>query len=203
MHRINIANRLTLLRIVLVPVFIGFMMIENFWGYLIGSLVFIAAAITDHYDGKLARERGLITDLGKFLDPLADKLLLSAAFIYFIGTTPSVPAWIVITIIAREFAITGLRAIAAAKGRIIAADISGKVKTVIQITFVITLLVLMTGRKLLVAFTQLWAEDYDRWLQLGSHVLVSITLLVTVYSGYRYVRQNTDILLESVAPAAN
>ena len=200
---LNLANRLTVLRIALVPVFVGCMMFENEWGYLIGSLVFIGAAITDHYDGKIARERGLITDFGKFLDPLADKMLVSAAFIYFIGTQPSIPAWIVIVIVGREFAISGLRAVAAIKGRVIAADAAGKVKTVFQLTFVITLLVLMTGRKMLLAFTSLWEEQYDVWLQMGSHVLVTITLLATVYSGYHYLRKNTDILVDGFASPAN
>lgn len=201
LSRINIANRLTLLRIALVPVFIAFLMFETYWGYLCGLLVFIAAAVTDHYDGKLARERGLITDFGKFLDPLADKVLVGAAFIYFIGTTPSVPAWIVILIIAREFAVSGLRTLAASKGRVIAADPSGKVKTVCQMTYIITLLVLMSGRKLLLAFTDVWATRYDGWLQVLSHVLIAVTAIVTIYSGYRYLRDNWDILLEGVAPA--
>ncbi len=201
--RFNLANRLTILRIMLIPVFIGFMMFENAWGYLLGSLVFIAAAITDHYDGKIARERQLITDFGKFLDPLADKMLLSAAFIYFVGTQPSIPAWIVMIIIGREFAISGLRALAAAKGRIIAADWSGKLKTVVQMTVVITLLILMTGRKFLHAFTTLWRDQYDTWLQVSSHVMIAITLIATLYSGYQYLRKNTDLLREGLASPAN
>lgn len=201
--RINVANKLTLLRIMLVPVFIGFMMFENHWGYLLGSLVFIAAAITDHYDGKLARERNLITDLGTFLDPLADKMLISAALIYFVGTKPSIPAWIVMLIVGREFAITGLRALAAAKGRIIAAEWSGKLKTIVQLTVVITLLVLMTGRKFLYAFTTLWREQYDQWLQIGSYVLITVVLIATLYSGYQYLRKNTDLLLDGLASPVN
>lgn len=197
----NLANRLTLLRILLIPVFIGFLMLENHWGYLLGSITFIAAAITDHYDGKIARERQLITEFGKFLDPLADKMLMSAAFIYFVGTKPSIPAWIVMLIVAREFAISGLRALAAAKGRIIAAEWSGKLKTTVQMTVVITLLILMTGRKFLYAFTTLWRDQYDQWLQWGSHVMISVTLIATLYSGYRYLRKNTDILLEGLAGA--
>ena len=201
--RMNVANKLTLLRILLVPVFIGFMMFENHWGYLLGSLVFIAAAITDHYDGKLARERNLITDLGTFLDPLADKMLISAALIYFVGTKPSIPAWIVMLIIGREFAITGLRALAAAKGRIIAADPSGKLKTIVQLTVVITLLVLMTGRKFLHAFTTVWREQYDYWLQIGSYALMTAALIITLYSGYQYLRKNPDLLLDGLASPVN
>lgn len=203
LRRMNLANQLTMLRVALVPVFIGCLMFENHWGYLLGLLVFIGAAITDHYDGKIARERNLITDFGRFMDPLADKLLLCAAFIYFTGTTPSVPAWVVIAIVGREFAVSGLRLMAAMRGRVIAADMSGKVKTVIQITFVITILILMTGQKLLVAFTNVWQDHYTLWLQWISHGLIAITLIATIYSGYRYLSKHRDLLIDGFASPAN
>jgi len=201
--RINIANRLTLLRIGLVPVFVACMMIDNVWGYFAGTVVFILAAITDHYDGKLARRHNLMTDFGRLMDPLADKLLMCAAFLLFVATWPKIPAWIVIVILGREFLISGLRALAAAKGRVIAAQRSGKLKTVVQITFAITVLVLMTGRKVLQRFTELWTGRHDYWLQNVCLVLALVTLGFTVYSGWSYLRQNKDLLADGLGNPAS
>ena len=126
----NLANKLTMLRVLLVPVFIIFMIIDSFWANIIALLIFIAASITDYFDGAIARKQNTITTLGIFLDPLADKLLVTSAFISFVGIyTLNVPAWMVICIIAREFIITGLRSIAASKNIIIPASMAGKVKT--------------------------------------------------------------------------
>ena len=117
----NLANRLTLLRIFLVPVFLILISTRIKYGVLIATIVFIIAALTDKLDGYIARTKNQITTLGKFMDPLADKLLIAAALISLVELK-SLPAWLVTIIIAREFAVTGLRAVAAAEGVIIAAS---------------------------------------------------------------------------------
>jgi CDP-diacylglycerol--glycerol-3-phosphate 3-phosphatidyltransferase len=140
----NLANKLTMLRMALVPFLILFMYLDNFWTRITALIIFVAAAITDIYDGIIARRQKTVTTLGIFLDPLADKLIISAAFISFVGLKElHIPAWMVILIIAREFVITGLRSIAATKNVIIAASKAGKFKTTSQIVSIITLMLVL------------------------------------------------------------
>ena len=125
----NLANKLTVARICMVPLFILFLELDGF-SKCFALIVFITASITDLLDGRIARRQNTITSLGIFLDPLADKLLISAAFICFVGISYlNVPAWAVIAIISREFLITGLRTIAATENVVIPADKTGKFKT--------------------------------------------------------------------------
>lgn len=135
----NLANKLTLFRIILIPIFV----ISFYKGapenLNLSLIIFIIASLTDALDGYIARSRNLITDFGKFMDPLADKLLTSSAFIVMVEYK-MLPAWIVIIIISREFAITGLRTLAASKNRTLAASNLGKIKTVFQIIGIVLLL---------------------------------------------------------------
>ena len=117
----NIANKVTVLRMSLIPIFLGILMLDVPYGKLIGAIIFALAAGTDGIDGYLARSRKLVTNLGKFLDPLADKLLITTALIYLVEIN-QIPSWITIIIVAREFAVTGLRGIAVEKGLVIAAS---------------------------------------------------------------------------------
>lgn len=147
----NLPNRITLARVCMIPIFVIFMVIDFPWGevqfgdvflsveQLIATAIFIIASTTDWIDGYYARKYNLVTNLGKFLDPLADKLLVSSAFIILveIGLAPS---WVVILIISREFAVTGLRLILAGGGEVVAANMLGKIKTWTQIIAIITLL---------------------------------------------------------------
>lgn len=135
----NLPNRLTLARIFLIPIFMAFLLIQDAKGHsimpyqnVVAALIFILAATTDGLDGYIARKRGQVTNLGKFMDPLADKLLVSAALISLVELG-DVPAWVAWVILGREFAVTGLRAIAAADGTIISASKLGKIKTVTQV----------------------------------------------------------------------
>ena len=105
----NLANKFTMFRVLLVPVFVVFLAINSFWTNIIALIIFIIASITDYFDGIIARKYNLVTTFGIFLDPLADKLLVTSAFISFVGEySLNIPAWMVICIIAREFIITGL-----------------------------------------------------------------------------------------------
>lgn len=166
----NLPNKLSTLRILLVPVIIALLFIGNFVGDLLALIVFVAAAITDKYDGHYARKYDMITALGKILDPLADKLLIYGVLIAFVQIG-KITAWPVIIIIARGLAVTGLRVVAADQGSVIAASMWGKVKTTIQIITVIALIIDPHIINLPVQITT---------------GLVWIAVLITVISGYKY-----------------
>lgn len=166
----NLPNKLSTLRIILVPVVIVLLLPGTFAGDLAALIVFSLAAITDKFDGYYARKHNLITSLGKILDPLADKLLISGVLIAFVQLG-KITAWPVIIIIARELAVTGLRVVAADQGSVIAANNWGKWKTTIQIITVIALIVdpfVINLPSILI------------------NLLVWTAVLITIYSGYTY-----------------
>ena len=199
MSHINLPNKLTLLRIGLVPLFLFLLSIDNIYSHALALITFIAAAITDYYDGKIARERQLETDFGRLMDPLADKILISAAFIYFVGSYPRIPAWIVTVIIAREFAVSGIRMLAASKGKIVAADKVGKLKTISQLTVIIAILNVIVYNKLSQRIPEVsYWELIKDWAKLGINILVAVTLVMTVVSGYNYLRNNRHLFWESL-----
>ncbi|MBC3796531.1 CDP-diacylglycerol--glycerol-3-phosphate 3-phosphatidyltransferase [Acetobacterium tundrae] len=136
----NLPNKITMVRIIMIPFFIAALLIEFPFHQPLAAALFVIAALSDSLDGYLARSRNLVTDFGKFMDPLADKLLVCSALICFVQLG-SVPAWIVIIIIAREFAITGLRTLAAADGIVIAASKWGKAKTISQMIAIVIILI--------------------------------------------------------------
>ncbi|HLR80176.1 MAG TPA: CDP-diacylglycerol--glycerol-3-phosphate 3-phosphatidyltransferase [Bacillota bacterium] len=147
----NVPNKITLSRIFLIPIFVIVLIVPVDWGqweigynelpvaHFVGALLFIIASVTDWVDGYYARKYNLVTTLGKFLDPLADKLLVSAGFILLVELGLA-PAWVVILIISREFAVTGLRLVASGEGIVLAASNMGKLKTTTQILAIATLL---------------------------------------------------------------
>lgn len=203
----NLANKLTLLRVLLVPVFIVFMAMDSFWTNIIALIIFCGASITDYYDGKIARTQNMITTFGIFLDPLADKLLVASAFISFVGLyTLDIPAWMVICIISREFIITGLRSIAASQNIIIPANMSGKVKTSSQMIAIITILVILIIKASLLKFSSVTAYDliemhgfqkFIGWLLIKSpYWLMFITTILTLYSGFTYIVSHKNIFIE-------
>jgi CDP-diacylglycerol--glycerol-3-phosphate 3-phosphatidyltransferase len=202
----NLANKLTLLRIFLVPVLILFMYLDNFWTRIFALVIFIAAALTDLYDGRIARQQKTVTTLGIFLDPVADKLLISAALISFVGLDElHVPAWMVILIIAREFIITGLRSLAASKNVIIPASKAGKFKTTSQIVSIITImLVLIVNSGLhhagIVPFMLYmkggWSATLGWCLEKLPFWLMFITTILTVMSGWTYLSRHRGLLKE-------
>jgi len=136
----TLANRVTLTRILLVPVFLFFLLEKIAYGPFIAAGIFIVAASTDGLDGYLARKRKEVTNLGKLLDPLADKLLITAALVSLVEASV-LPGWVAIVIISRELAVTGLRSVAAAEGIIVQASILAKVKTVSQIVAIVGLMI--------------------------------------------------------------
>ena len=133
----NLANKLTMIRIFLVPVFLVFITVKDIpYGSIIATVIFIIASLTDQLDGYIARSRNQITNFGKFMDPLADKLLVTAALVSLVELK-LVPGWAVVVILAREFAVSGLRTLAASDGIVIAASWWGKNKTVTQMKAII------------------------------------------------------------------
>ncbi len=178
----NLPNKLTLLRILLIPVFIITMMLNIKNNYLIACIIFIVASITDALDGYIARRDNLVTDFGKFMDPLADKLLVISALICMIESN-LVAGWMVIIIVARELTVSILRAIAAADGKVIAASGGGKIKTISQMVAVIILLL---------------GANYDNnlLLQVGM-IFMLIATFFTLYSGVDYLYKNKDLFMNS------
>ncbi len=205
----NKANKLTVLRIALVPVFMTFMFYDNVYTRFFSLFIFVFASLTDLYDGKLARRYQTITNFGKFMDPLADKLLVSAAFISFVELRELfVPAWMVVFIISREFIITGLRSIAASKGVIIPADKSGKFKTTSQMIAINTILVILIINAFVFEFYQTrpeallvyygWKGWIGEFLIKAPYWLMFITTVLTVISGVRYIVKHKNIFLEDI-----
>jgi CDP-diacylglycerol--glycerol-3-phosphate 3-phosphatidyltransferase len=177
---VNVSTKLTLARLFATPILVVCLGLDFPGNYPLALVVFLGAVITDYLDGHLARTRGETTDFGALLDPLADKILISAAFISFIGIEAvSLPAWMVIVIVSREFAITGLRLLAAGKGEILPAGLWGKHKTVSQMAAVVLILLYLCLGSNTPARAEAW-----RPLLLA---LVSITVVLTISSGLIYI----------------
>lgn len=178
----NLANKLTLIRIFMVPIFMMFLLHQIQYGQHIATFIFILAAITDSLDGYIARKRNQITNFGKFMDPLADKLLVSAALISLVSMGKISP-WFVVIIISREYTISVLRAVAASEGIVIAASVWGKFKTIFQIIAIIFLL--MEGILIqYIDFLPISIVDFS----------VYLAVIFTIISGVDYLRLNKDIL---------
>ena len=192
----NLANKLTLIRIILVPVFLVFLIVKGIpYGSIIATLIFILASITDKLDGYIARSRNMVTNFGKFMDPLADKLLVASALICLVELH-IIPGWAAIIIIAREFAVSGLRSIAAAEGRVIAACWWGKIKTVIQIIAIIMCLLQVNIADSayltsMVAESTLWRIVFIQ----GPRVMLFAAVIMTIISGYEYFAKNKEVII--------
>lgn len=177
----NLPNKLTLLRVILVPFFLLFLLGDFIpFNHLWALLVFAAASVTDALDGNIARKHNLVTTFGKFLDPLADKVLVLSALIAFIelGLSSSI---VVIIVIARELMVTSLRLVAAADGTVIAASIYGKIKTIVQMVSIVAIL-------LLLAVGQFVSLGFE--VSFVSNILMWITAVITVISGVDYLIKN-------------
>lgn len=189
----NLPNKLTMLRMAMIPLFLVFVLIPNTLfshTYLAALAVFAAASFTDLLDGRIARSRGLITDFGKLMDPLADKLLVMSALVSFVQLT-WVPGVVVVIILAREFLVTSVRLIAAGKGTVLAADQWGKMKTVSQMVWICYLLL----SRWLMSWPQL-EPGFD--VMLGIHyVLMAVVVLLTLYSGYNYMVSNKQLFADA------
>lgn len=191
----NLPNKLTVSRIILIP-FMMFFYLAAFIPYGIGKFValaiFITASVTDLLDGKIARKRNLVTNLGKFLDPIADKILTTTAFLLLIADrTIAHPYGVIIVtiIIAREFMVSALRLIAAGKGKVLAADMFGKTKTVVQM-IALPVCILLAGLNEIAGIV----SSFILAVKIFAYVLVVAATVLTVLSGINYVVKNKDCL---------
>ncbi|MBE6049444.1 MAG: CDP-diacylglycerol--glycerol-3-phosphate 3-phosphatidyltransferase [Clostridium sp.] len=191
----NLANKLTLGRIFLVPIFLIFIAAKNIpYGTFIATFIFVLASLTDKLDGYIARSRNQITNFGKFMDPLADKLLVTSALISLVELH-IVPGWAAVIIIAREFAVSGLRTVAAADGKVIAASWWGKIKTVIQIVAIVVLLIQVNigSSDYLTEFVS--NSDFLTWFfNVMPSILLWAAVIITLVSGYDYFRKNKNAI---------
>ena len=180
----NLPNKLTLLRVCMIPFFVIFARMSPFWAQCVAVGIYALACITDALDGHIARSRRLITDFGKFMDPIADKLLVMSALIVLTAQR-RMPDWVCILMLAREFLVSGFRLVAVENGRVIAAGPLGKVKTVFQMlaTIALMLLVPVEGQPLLGQAGEIFAR-----------ALMYVALVLTVVSGADYILRNKDCI---------
>ncbi len=204
----NLPNRLTIARIASIPLILLFMLpipiassgfgawngfVERY-GMVIALLLFIAASITDYFDGKIARRLGIVTNIGKLMDPIADKLLVVSVLMALtqLGRINSI---IVVIILTREFLITGLRLLAIEKGTVIAADFTGKLKTASQMTAIILLLLQLSVLRMLPVLGAIpCAGTVESVLAVAADAFVAISLAATIYSGIHYIRSGMVFL---------
>ena len=169
----NLPNKLTMARVICVPIYaVLFLNKLYIWAFI----VFVIASLTDMFDGKIARKRNMVTNFGKIMDPLADKVLVYAAFALFVQKG-LVPGWMLIVILAREFAVSGMRTVAASEGKVIAAGMTGKIKTVLQMFAVIFLIL----------------KPYGAALDIIGKVLLWASLVMTIVSGAEYIIKNKEV----------
>jgi CDP-diacylglycerol--glycerol-3-phosphate 3-phosphatidyltransferase len=187
----NWANRLTISRLALTILFVGSLNSNWIYGHTAALIIFLLAGITDFVDGEIARRYGAVTNFGKLMDPLVDKIMMAAAFISLVPLG-AIPAWAATTVVARDFLITGLRLMASARGQILPAERLGKHKTSWQIITVIFFLVLLAARELKYAGPEtVWCSR--AWNEAGP-ALVWITIAFTVYSGLRYAWRHRAVI---------
>lgn len=193
----NLPNKLTMLRIILVPFFVLFMSIgATATNLFIALVIFVVASLTDMLDGKIARKYGLVTNFGKLMDPLADKVLVMSAMLCFVSAGLA-PAWIVIVILTREFLVTSLRLIAAGEGTVIAADKWGKIKTVTQMIWIIwtILWIFIINLGVFNDSPEMGAALFG-WLL--SDILMYASTFFTLLSGFNYVYKNRQLLFSDM-----
>ena len=169
----NTANKLTMTRIVMIPIFLVILYLDFDFNRYVALAIFVLASVTDFIDGYVARHYDQITDFGKFMDPLADKLLVVSAMVWFIEAG-QMPAWCVLIVVAREFAVTGLRLVAVDNGRVIAAGWSGKVKTATTMVCICLMLLPIPA--------------------IVNTICVVLIVATTLYSGVEYFVKNRDVL---------
>ena len=177
----NLPNKITIFRVVMIPIFLVFLLVPGIpYGNYVATAVFVIACLSDALDGHIARKHNLVTNFGKFMDPLADKLLVGSALICFVELS-YMPAWIVVVIIAREFIISGFRLIASDNGVVIAASYWGKFKTIAQMIACILLIVQLPFA----------------WIDLVEQVFIYLALALTVISLCEYIWKNRKVLSET------
>ncbi len=191
----NLPNKLTVARLIMVPLFVVLMSVLHPITYIAAYIVFTIASITDYYDGKIARDRNLITNFGKLMDPLADKVLMAAAFVMAMQVPMlHVPAWTIVAILAREFLVTGARSMATTEGTVIAANSWGKLKTVLQMVYIFVFFFLAICVWAVETWLPDYAAQYAAFVSWASFVGIIGISLFTVYTGIQFAQVNWKTL---------
>jgi CDP-diacylglycerol---glycerol-3-phosphate 3-phosphatidyltransferase len=194
----NLPNKLTISRFVLTAVFLAVMFGQSAYHQSFALVLFVAASLTDYFDGMIARRDKLITNFGILMDPLADKILVCSAFIAFVGLR-HIPAWMAVIVVARELAITGLRLLAASKTVVLAAEGYGKHKTISQIVAIISVLVLESYKQWgPVGRIFGWEIFGQPWVRSFTTLSLWVAVLLTLVSGALYLWRNRAVYLEDM-----
>lgn len=188
----NIANRLTLLRIILTFVFMFFLFCQGLWAKIAGLLIFLFAALSDFFDGRIAHKKNMVTDFGKLMDPIADKILVLAAFAAFVQMQ-LIDAWMFVIIISREILITSLRLFALNKGKVLSATKVGKHKTLSQMVVILAILGFIVFKEAMLTFFT-WNPAWERLFRQGVYIVMLFTVVLTLYSGLSYLWMNRKII---------
>ncbi len=191
----NFANKLTLSRIGLAFIFMLFLFLHWPYAKLCALFIFLAASFTDYYDGKIAKKRNQVTDFGKLMDPIADKILVLAAFLAFVELK-IIPAWMVVIIIFRELIITGMRLTLLSKKKVVPAKKAGKHKTVSQMSSIFVILIYLTIKQLGESIFKFawWDANVDYNIHLAIYVMMLMTVVLTLTSGISYLKDNVRAL---------
>lgn len=188
----NIANRITLLRVLFTIIFMIFIFCHGLWAKVVSLVIFILAALSDFYDGWLAHKKNIVTDFGKFMDPIADKILVLAAFAVFVQMQ-LIEAWMFVIIISREILITSLRLFALNKGKVLAATRAGKHKTVSQMVVIFSILGFIVAKELMLEYFT-WNPSWESFFRNAIYILMLFTVGLTLYSGVSYLWDNRKII---------
>lgn len=188
----NIANRLTVARILLAFIVMRLLPWEGLWVKVFSLAIFIFAALSDFFDGRIAHKKNMVTDFGKLMDPIADKILVLAIFIAFFRMG-LIKDWMLMIIVSREILITSLRLFALNKGKILSASKAGKHKTFSQMTVIFLILVFIVFREVMKRFFT-WNPNWDNFFKSSTYILMLITVILTLYSGLSYLWENRKII---------
>lgn len=188
----NVANRITMLRILLTFVFMFFLFVNGLWAKVISLAIFIIAALSDFFDGMIAQKNNMVTDFGRLMDPIADKILVLAAFAAFVQMQ-LIEAWMFVIIVSREILITSLRLFALNKGKVLSAAKAGKHKTVSQMAVIFIILGFIVFKEVMLTFFT-WNPSWEKFFRQGISLLMLFTVGLTLYSGLSYLWENRKVI---------
>jgi len=188
----NMANRLTMLRIILTFIFMFFLFCHGLWAKVLSLAIFIFAALSDFLDGLIANKKNMVTDFGRLMDPIADKILVLAAFAAFVQMQ-LIEAWMFMIIVSREILITSLRLFALNKGKVLSATRAGKQKTLSQMLVIFSILGFIVTKEVMLAYFT-WNPSWEAVFRQGIYILMLLTVGLTLYSGLSYLWENRKII---------
>lgn len=188
----NIANRLTILRIILTFIFMFFLFCHGLWAKVTSLAIFVFAALSDFLDGMIAHRKNMVTDFGRLMDPIADKILVLAAFAAFVQMQ-LIDAWMFVIIVSREIVITSLRLFALNRGKVLSPTRAGKHKTLSQMLVIFSILGFIVAKEVMLSYFT-WNPGWERFFRQGIYFLMLLTVVLTLYSGLSYLWENRRII---------